>query len=250
MDLPRIVSRDEWLAARKAHLKNEKSLTHMRDMVAAERRALPWVKVEESYIFEGPHGSRTLADLFDGRSQLAIYHFMWRWDLDAGCTSCSFVADHFDGANLHLAHHDVSLVAVSRAPVAKLAPYLQRMGWQFDWVSSYGNDFNFDYHVSFTKEELASGRIEYNFETIEDKRYMNDELPGISVFYKDEAGNIFHTYSSYARGLDILLGAHNLLDLTPKGRNEKRTMDWVRRHDEYVETDPATCCEAKKATAA
>jgi predicted dithiol-disulfide oxidoreductase (DUF899 family) len=175
---------------------------------------------------------------------------MWRWDLDAGCTSCSFVADHFDGANLHLAHHDVSLVAVSRAPLAKLAPYMRRMAWKFDWVSSYGNDFNFDYHVSFTKEELASGRIEYNFGTIEDKRYINDELPGISVFYKDEAGGICHTYSSYARGLDILLGAHNILDLTPKGRNEKRTMDWVRRHDEYVKTDAAVCCKTDSATAA
>jgi predicted dithiol-disulfide oxidoreductase (DUF899 family) len=250
MNRQKIVSREKWLEARRAHLKNEKALTRMRDMVAAERRMLPWVKVDETYIFEGPKGEQTLADLFDGRSQLAIYHFMWRWDLDAGCPSCSFLADHFDGANLHLAHHDVSLVVVTRAPPAKFEPYMQRMGWQFDWVSSYGNDFNFDYHVSFTKEELASGRIEYNYQTIEDDKYFYEELPGLSVFTKDEAGDVFHTYSTYARGLDILLGAHNFLDLTPRGRNEKQIMDWVRRHDEYVETDPAACCKTKNATAA
>jgi len=251
MDLPRIVTRDEWLAARKAHLKNEKALTRMRDLVAAERRTLPWVKVDETYVFEGPKGEQTLADLFDGKSQLAIYHFMWRWDLDAGCPSCSFLADHFDGANLHLAHHDVSLVVVTRAPQAKFEAYMKRMGWRFDWVSSYGNDFNFDYHVSFTKDELAKGRIEYNYQTIEDKKYFYEELPGLSVFCKDEKGDVFHTYSTYARGLDILLGAHNFLDLTPKGRNETQIMDWVRRHDEYEEgDDAAACCNTQKASAA
>lgn len=251
MHSPEVVSREEWLVARKAHLKNEKALTRMRDLVAAERRTLPWVKVDKTYAFEGPHGKRTLAELFDGRSQLAIYHFMWRRDLDAGCPSCSFLADHFDGANLHLAHHDVSLVVVSRAPPAKFEPYMKRMGWRFNWVSSHGSDFNFDYHVSFTKEDLAKGSIDYNYQTIEDEKYFSDELPGLSVFHKDEKGDVFHTYSSYARGLDILLGAHNFLDLTPKGRNEKGIMDWVRRHDEYEEVKVAdACCGKQEATAA
>jgi predicted dithiol-disulfide oxidoreductase (DUF899 family) len=251
MHSPKIVSREEWLVARKAHLKNEKALTRIRDLVAAERRTLPWVKVDKAYTFEGPHGKRTLADLFDGRSQLVIYHFMWRWDLDAGCPSCSFLADHFDGANLHLAHHDVSLVVVSRAPPAKFAPYMKRMGWRFNWVSSHGGDFNFDYHVSFTKDDLAKGRLDYNYQTIEDRKYLSDELPGLSVFYRDEKGDVFHTYSSYARGLDTLVGAHNFLDLTPTGRNEKRIMDWVRRHDEYEEIKRAdACCGTQGASAA
>ena len=249
MPSPKVVSREEWLVARKAHLKNEKALTRMRELVAAERRTLPWVKVDKTYVFEGPHGKQTLAELFAGRSQLAIYHFMWRWDLDAGCPSCSFLADHFDGANLHLAHHDVSLVVVSRAPLAKLEPYMKRMGWRFDWVSSHASDFNFDYHVSFTKDDLAKGSIDYNYQTIEDEKYVFDELPGLSVFYKDENGDVFHTYSSYARGLDILLGAHNFLDLTPKGRNEKGIMDWVRRHDEYEEVKGADACCGKQTAA-
>lgn len=248
----KIVSRDEWLISRKAHLKNEKALTRLRDLVAAERRALPWVQIEKDYVFEGPNGRKTLADLFDGKSQLIVYHFMWRWDLDSGCPSCSFLADHFDGANLHLAHHDVSLVAITRAPVTKFAPYAKRLGWQFEWASSYGNDFNFDYHVSFKPDDLASGAIEYNYATIADPKYHYDELPGVSVFFKDANGEIFHTYSSYARGLDILIGAYNFLDLAPKGRNETKIMDWVRRHDEYdAAPQSESCCgEAKQPSAA
>ena len=238
----RIVSQEEWLAARKAHLKNEKALTRMRDLVAAERRTLPWVKVEKAYVFDTPEGKKPLAELFGKNSQLIVYHFMWRWDIDSGCPSCSFLADHFDGANLHLAHHDVSLVAITRAPVAKFAPYVKRLGWRFRWASSYGSDFNFDYHVSFTKEELAKGSIDYNYETIDDSDYQNDELPGLSAFYKDESGDIFHTYSSYARGLDSLLGTYTFLDLTPKGRNEVEIMGWVRRHDEYDDAGQQSCC--------
>lgn len=247
----KIVSHEDWVAARKAHLKNEKALTRMRDLVAAERRALPWVKVDKKYVFDTPQGKRTLADLFDGRSQLIVYHFMWRWDLDSGCPSCSFLADHFDGADLHLAHHDVSLVAITRAPAAKFAPYVKRMGWRFKWASSYENDFNFDYHVSFTEDELAKGNIHYNFDTIEDPKYQWDELPGLSVFYKDENGEVFHTYSSYARGLDTFVGAYTFLDVAPKGRNETEIMDWVRRHDEYDEAPKSeACCGSAQQTSA
>jgi predicted dithiol-disulfide oxidoreductase (DUF899 family) len=233
-----VVSREEWIEARKAHLKNEKALTRMHDMVSAERRALPWVKVEKEYIFDTPTGKKTLAELFGKNSQLIVYHFMWRWDLGQGCDGCSFLCDHVDGANLHLKHHDVSFVAISRGKLPDLLAYKKRMGWQFDFVSSYESDFNYDYHVSFTEEELAKGKVYYNYE-------MTDgfnELPGISIFYKDENGDIFHTYSSYARGGDILIGAHNFLDLTPKGRNETSTMNWMKRHDEYESSDSASSC--------
>jgi predicted dithiol-disulfide oxidoreductase (DUF899 family) len=233
-----IVSRDQWLTARKAHLAREKELTRLRDRVSAERRALPWVKVDKTYVFDGPDGKETLAQLFGRNSQLIVYHFMWRWDLDQGCSGCSFLSDHIDGANLHLAHHDVSLVVVSRAPLAKLDAYKKRMGWQFKWVSSYGSDFNYDYHVSFTKDDLAKGRVYYNYDMTE---ASIEELPGISVFFKDAAGDVFHTYSSYARGGDLLIGAYNYLDLTPKGRNEGSTMDWMRRHDEYEDAASACC---------
>lgn len=239
MDQPRIVPQTEWLAARKKLLAREKQLTHLHDQVNAERRSLPWVKVEKDYVFEGPDGKQTLADLFEGRSQLIVYHFMWRFDIDTACPSCSFLADHMDGANWHLPHHDVTLIAISRGPFAKLAAYKQRMGWQFKMVSSHGSDFNYDYGVSFTKAELAKGKVYYNYGMTEGY----DELPGLSVFTKDAAGQVFHTYSTYARGGDIFLGAHNFLDLTPKGRNETTIMDWVRRHDEYEATKPsATCC--------
>jgi predicted dithiol-disulfide oxidoreductase (DUF899 family) len=239
-----VVSRDEWLAARKAHLRNEKALTRMRDMVAAERRALPWVKVEKNYVFDTPAGPKPLTELFDGRSQLVAYHFMWRWDIDSGCPSCSLVADHMDGPNLHLKHRDVTLMAITRAPVEKFAPYMKRLGWQFPWASSYRNDFNFDFGVSFTRDELAKGHIEYNYATIGDPKYQWDELPGVSVFTKDATGQVFHTYSAYARGLDILVGAFNWLDLTPKGRDEHQIMDWVRRHDEYGASDASSCCRS------
>lgn len=241
MENHKVVSREDWLAARRAHLAREKEITHAMDRLYEERRALPWVKVDKPYSFDTVDGKRSLADLFKGNSQLIIYHFMFGPDWDAGCTGCSFLSDHIDGANQHLKHHDVSVVAVSRGPLAKLQAYRKRMGWKFDWVSSQGSDFNYDYHVSFTPEQLAGDRIFYNFEDIPTEQ-GHDELPGMSVFYKDEKGDIFHTYSSYARGGDILIGAHHFLDLTPKGRNESSTMEWMRRHDEYEDAPKAASC--------
>ena len=230
---PKVVSREEWLAARVELLKKEKELTRARDAVSAERRALPWVKVEKEYIFEAPEGNKTLADLFNGRSQLIIYHFMWRRELGEGCVGCSFLADHVDGPNQHLAQHDVSFAAVSRAPLPLLQAFKQRMGWRFPWVSSFESDFNFDYHVSFTPEDLAKGKVYYNYRMTD---ASIEELSGISVFYR-ENGEIFHTYSSYARGNEEVLGAYMYLDLTPKGRNENgphfTLADWVRHHDRY-----------------
>jgi len=233
MDHSKVVSRDEWLAARKQHLSKEKEFTRLRDKLSAERRELPWVKVEKNYVFDAPKGRETLADLFDGRSQLIVYHFMFGPEWEQGCPSCSFLSDHIDGSIAHLAHRDVTFVVVSRAPLPKIEAFKKRMGWRFKWVSSYGNDFNFDYHVSFTKDDMAKGKVYYNYEKNE---FPSDEGPGISVFYKDGRGEIFHTYSSYARGLDILVGAYNYLDLVPKGRDEAElpwTMAWVRHHDKY-----------------
>ena len=230
----KIVSRAEWLAARKALLAKEKELTRLRDDLSRQRRELPWVKIEKHYAFQGPDGQETLADLFDGRSQLIIYHFMFGPGWQEGCVGCSFLADHFDGPLLHLSHHDVSFAAVSRAPLAEIEPFKQRMGWNFKWVSSNGSDFNYDYHVSFPKEELSRGKVYYNFEM---QDVPSEEISGISVFHKDERGDVFHTYSSYARGGDHLIGAYNFLDLTPKGRNETGPRhdltDWVRHHDRY-----------------
>jgi len=229
-----IVPREEWLAARKRLLVKERELTHALDALSAERRELPWVRVEKEYHFDTPEGSRTLADLFDGRSQLIVYHFMFAPGWQAGCVGCSFLGDHVDGANLHLANHDVSWVAVSRAPLSDLEAYRKRMGWRFKWVSSSGSDFNYDYHVSFRKDDVAKGKVYYNYEMID---AQGEDLHGISVFVKDEAGAVFHTYSSYARGDERALGAYAFLDITPKGRNETGPMqnltDWVRRHDEY-----------------
>jgi predicted dithiol-disulfide oxidoreductase (DUF899 family) len=242
----RIVSRDEWLVARKAHLRNEKALTRMRDLVAAERRALPWVKVEKRYVFDTPEGKRSLAELFGNNSQLIIHHFMFAPDWEAGCPSCSLEADHAEGAIVHLEHHDVTYVRVSRAPLDKLQAYKKRMGWTAKWVSSHGSDFNYDFGVSFTKEDLAKGKINYNYATIEDKKYLSDELPGLSVFYKDENGDVYHTYSSYARGNEEVIGAFTYFDVTPKGRNEKEIMDWVRRHDEYEDAERARPCCASE----
>lgn len=234
MTLHAVVSPAEWLAARKELLEKEKEFTRLRDELNRQRRALPWEKVEKSYVFEGPNGRETLADLFGGKSQLVVYHFMLGPGWEAGCPSCSFIADHFDGSTVHLAHRDVTLLAISRAPFAEVAAFRKRMGWKFKWVSSYGSDFNFDYHVSFTKDELASGQTYYNYEV---ERFGAEEGPGISVFYKDAAtGEVFHTYSTYARGLDIFVGAYNYLDLVPKGRDEDGlsfTMSWVRHHDRY-----------------
>jgi predicted dithiol-disulfide oxidoreductase (DUF899 family) len=233
-----VASREEWLAARRALLAKEKEATRLRDEINAERLALPWVKVEKNYVFDTPGGRRTLAEAFDGRSQLIIYHFMLGAGWAAGCTGCSFLSDHLDGALPHLEHHDVTMIAVSHAPLREILAYKARMGWRFPWVSSAGSDFNHDYHVSFAKEELASGKVFYNFTEIESARAM-DELPGLSSFYKDEGGDVFHAYSSYARGFEELIGTLMILDRAPKGRNETTTMDFVRRHDEYEAAAPA-----------
>ncbi len=237
-----VVSREEWLEARRALLLKEKEATRLRDRLNAERLALPWVEVDKNYVFDTPSGPKTLAGLFDGRSQLIVYHFMLGPDWEAGCPGCSFLADHLDGALPHLNHHDVTLVCVSRAPLDKIEAYKRRMGWHFPWVSAFNNDFNRDFHVSFTREELASGHVLYNF-TQTPAEQAHDELPGLSSFYRDEAGRVFHTYSSYARGPEELIGTLMLLDRAPKGRNEGTTMDFVRRHDEYEERPKAaTCC--------
>ena len=242
-----VVSQDEWLAARKAHLAKEKALTKARDQLSAERRALPWVKVEKNYVFDTPSGKKKLGDLFGGRSQLIVYHFMLGPDWGEGCPSCSYLADHFDGVALHLPHRDVSLTAVSRAPLPEIQAYKNRMGWHFPWVSSYASDFNFDFHVSFKPEE-DDGKVYYNYEMGD---FESDEMPGVSVFIKDASGAIFHTYSAYARGLDILVGAYNFLDLVPKGRDEAElpwSMAWVRRHDEYEDAKPSLCCGSHQQT--
>jgi predicted dithiol-disulfide oxidoreductase (DUF899 family) len=238
-----VVSQDEWLTARKALLLQEKQLTKLQDELNAQRQALPWTRVEKSYVFDTPDGQKTLAELFDGRSQLFVYHFMFGPGWEQGCVGCSFFVDHIDGANQHLKHHDLTVVVVSRATLAELTAYKARMGWKFPWVSSFGGDFNYDYHVSFTPEDLADGKVEYNFETIESSM---DELPGVSVFFKDEDGSVFHTYSSYARGDERGLGAYMFLDLSPKGRNETgpsfNLTDWVRRHDEYDDSAGGDAC--------
>jgi predicted dithiol-disulfide oxidoreductase (DUF899 family) len=228
-----VVSRTEWLAARTALLAEEKEFTRLRDQVSQQRRELPWVQVEKSYSFDGPNGKETLSDLFAGRSQLVVYHFMFHPTWDDGCTSCSFWADNFNGIIVHLNQRDVSMVAISRAPLAKLATFQQRMGWDFKWLSSLDSDFNYDFHVSFTPAALEAGDIEYNYRRA---NFSGEEAPGISVFYKDQKGAIFHTYSCYARGLDMLNVAYHYLDLVPKGRDEASLpwpMAWLRYHDSY-----------------
>ncbi len=238
-----IVSRQEWLNARKALLSLEKEETKLRDKVRAERLALPWVRVEKAYAFDTPQGRKTLADLFDGRSQLIVYHFMYGPDWEAGCPGCSFMADHIDGMLPHLNNHDVTMIAVSRAPLEKLTAYKKRMGWTFPWVSSFGSDFNFDYHVSFTKEELASGKVMYNYRET-DAADAHDELPGLSAFFKDEDGAVYHTYSDYARGGEEALGTLMILDRAPKGRNETGTLSFVKRKDEYADAPKTqSCCD-------
>jgi predicted dithiol-disulfide oxidoreductase (DUF899 family) len=229
-----VVSREEWLNARKALLAKEKEFTHMRDRLNADRMALPWVKVEKKYTFDTPSGRKTLTDLFDGRSQLIVYSFMLAPGWAAGCPGCSFIADHFAGAMPHLEHHDVTLTAISRAPLAEIEAYKKRMDRHFPWASSAASDFNYDYHVSFTPEQLASGKIFYNFSEMPVPTNSKEtEHHALSAFYKNEAGEIFHTYSSYARGHEELLVTMMILDRAPFGRNEKKTMDFVRRHDEY-----------------
>lgn len=240
LDTHKVVSRQEWLTARKQHLIHEKALTRQRDQLSAERRALPWVRIDKPYAFEGPKGRASLSDLFGDHSQLIVYHFMFGADWEEGCTGCSFLADHMDGANLHLAHHDISLVAVSHAPLQQFQAFKRRMGWHFDWLSSAGSDFNYDFGVSATAEQIAEGGVTYNYETSTEPF---EEMPGLSVFYKNPASEIFHTYSAYARGLDMLVGAYNYLDLTPKGRNEVQIMDWMRLHDRYDDAPAATVSE-------
>jgi predicted dithiol-disulfide oxidoreductase (DUF899 family) len=228
-----VVSREEWVTARKELLVKEKALTRLRDALAAERREMPYVKVEQDYVFDAPGGKVALADLFGGKSQLIVYHFMLGPGWAEGCPSCSLLGDHFDGSVVHLAHRDAALVAVSRAPLAEIEAFKRRMGWRFRWVSSYGSDFNRDYHVSFAKEERVDGKVYYNYDLT---TFPSEEGPGLSVFYKDSAGAVFHTYSCYARGLDILIGAYNFMDMLPKGRDEaglKHGMAWVRHHDKY-----------------
>jgi len=243
MEPHNIVSRQQWTEARKAFLAKEKEFTRARDRLSAERRALPWVKVDKAYVFDTPGGKKTLAELFDGRSQLIVYHFMLGPGWEEGCPSCSYLADHFDGANIHLAQRDVTFVAISRAPLAEIEAFKRRMGWHFPWASSFANDFNFDFHVSFAEDAVGKDG-DYNYKRQE---IVSDEMPGASVFYKDETGTVFHTYSAYARGLDILLGAYNFLDLTPKGRDEAElpwTMAWVRHHDRYESAKPSHSCRA------
>lgn len=237
MEAHSIVSQSAWLAARKDLLTREKELTRHRDAVDEARRALPWVKVEKEYLFEGPNGRETLSDLFGGRSQLVVQHFMFGPDWKEGCIGCSFKSDHIDGALPHLEHHDVSFVSISRAPLAAINAFKERMGWRFKWVSSYASDFNFDFNVSFTQEAAESRTVFYNYET---RPFESEELSGDSVFYKDEAGVVYHTYSTFGRGDEMLDTAYMYLDLTPKGRNETgprfNLMDWVLHHDKYDAT--------------
>jgi len=241
MDPHQVVSREEWLAARRRLLTREKEATHLRDAVNAERLALPWVRVQKPYRFETLDGPKTLAQLFGPRSQLIIYHFMLGPGWEAGCPGCSFLADHFDGALPHLEHHDVTLTAVSRAPLAEIEAYRRRMGWRFPWASSFESEFNFDFHVSFSKADLAGDKVFYNFTDLEPEQ-ANDELPGLSAFIRNEAGEVFHTYSSYARGPEELIGTLMILDRAPKGRNESSTMSFLRRHDEYEDAPTPSCC--------
>lgn len=232
MQRPKIVSRAEWTAARVRFLQKEKEFNRQRDALSAERRELPCVKVEKDYVFTGPNGRTSLRDLFEGRRQLIVYHFMFDPSWEEGCKSCSLLADTFDGGSLHLPARDVSFVAVSRAPLAKLEAFKKRMGWRFKWVSSAESDFNYDYHVSFRQEDKDAGTVEYNYKN---QQFPVSEAPGVSVFLRD-GDDVLHTYSTYARGLDILMSTYNYLDLVPFGRNEEGlsySMSWLRHHDKY-----------------
>jgi predicted dithiol-disulfide oxidoreductase (DUF899 family) len=228
----KVVSQKKWLAARKALLAKEKKFTRLREQLAQQRRKLPWVKVEKEYVFEGPKGRETLSDLFDGRSQLVVIHFMFGPEWEEGCSHCSFWADHYDGMGVHLNQRDVSFVVVSRAPLAEIEPFKKRMGWGFKWVSSFRNDFNYDFHASFRPEEIKTGAVFYNYEKV--AMDMTDR-EGLSVFYKDKKGDVFHTYATFARGIDMVNTTYQFLDLVPKGRDEnpEDPQDWVRYHDRY-----------------
>jgi predicted dithiol-disulfide oxidoreductase (DUF899 family) len=228
---PRVVSHEQWVTERVALMAKEKELTWLRDELSRQRRELPWEKVTKSYVFDGPRGKRTLADLFEGRSQLVVYHFMFAPEWEEGCPGCSFWADNFNGIDIHLAHRDITFLAIARAPLAKLEAYKKRMGWSFKWASSGESDFNYDFGVSFDPESAKSGTANYNYGT---GVKIGEEMPGVSVFIKDQKGNIYHTYSAYSRGIDLLNGAYNYIDLTPKGRDEgNQIMSWLRRHDQY-----------------
>ncbi len=249
------VSREKWLEARCDLLAAEKDLTRRSDQVARLRQRLPWVRVDKDYVFEGPDGRQGLADLFDGRHQLIVQHFMLPPGAEQGCPSCSYMADHIDGMTVHLAHRDVSFVAISRAPFTEIEHFRRRMGWQFKWLSSFGTSFNYDFRVSFTPEEVTKGELPYNYGTWP---YAFEEWPGISVFWRDDGGNVFHTYSTYGRGVEVMMGTYRLLDLTPKGRGERdvsHKMEWVRHHDRYEPEAPAnaqrtdaSCCKARGAS--
>lgn len=239
---PEIVSRQEWLAARKALLAKERAATHQLDAVRAERRRMPWVKVDKDYVFQGPEGPCTLADLFRGRSQLAVYHYMLTPGSDHICKGCSFIADHIDSARQHFEQADLAFAAISRVPLERIEQVRQRLGWTFPWVSSHGTDFNFDFGVSFRKEDIAAGRAIYNYGT---PIKSSEDMHGTSIFARNERGEIFHTYSTFARGDEVLMGAFSWLDLTPKGRNEgDGVMSWLKLHDEYETSDnhAHACC--------
>ena len=238
-----VVSSEQWEQDRKALLVREKELMRLHDQIALERRALPWVRIDKDYVFDTPEGRRSLADLFEGRRQLVVQHFMFTPGAEEGCAHCSYMADHTDGALAHLAQRDVTLVAISRAPLADIERFRRRMGWHFKWVSSDDGDFNYDFDVSFTPEDLAKGEVYYNYQT---QSFPHPDAPGVSVFYKNAAGEVFHTYSTYGRGVEVMMHTYNFLDLTPLGRNEEGlpyTMAWVRYHDRY-QTVPAagSCC--------
>ena len=234
IDVHEVVPRDEWMDKRRELLAREKEFTRARDALSRQRRELPWVKVEKRYLFDGPNGSQSLSDVFDARSQLILYHFMYPPDWEEGCLHCSFWADHYDAMQVHLNHRDVTFAVISRAPLAKISEFQQRMGWKFTWLSSFHTDFNYDFGASFTPQDVESGTKVFNFGTMEPR--MSDR-EGASVFYKDETGAIFHTYSSYARGIDMLNTTYQWLDLVPKGRNEDPAdaQSWVRHHDRYDE---------------
>ena len=233
MTTHQVVSKDQWVEARKRLLAKEKEFTRLRDQLSAERRALPWMRIDKEYTFDAPNGRETLAQLFGDRSQLIVYHFMFAPDWDVGCKSCSFWADNFNGITAHLRARDVAFVAISRAPLAKLQAFARRLGWSFKWVSSGESDFNYDFEVSFTPEAHARGEATYNFARLQ---HASSDMPGVSVFTKDESGAVFRTYSTYGRGLDMLNTAYHYLDLVPKGRDEAGqpdTMTWVKLRDLY-----------------
>ena len=243
-----VVSRQEWLGKRIELLEKEKELTRFKDEFSRKLRELPWVRMEKDYVFQSPDGEKTLSDLFGGKSQLVIQHFMLGPGWEEGCKSCSYMADHTDGMLPHLAARDVTMLAVSRAPLDEIEAFKKRMGWRFSWVSSYGSDFNFDFHVSFTEEEIASGAVEYNYSRQE---FGSTEAPGISVFTKDANGVVYHTYSAFGRGVEQVVGTYMVLDFVPKGRDEDHldfTMEWVRHHDRYDLPAPAAgcCCQEKR----